>query len=389
MSSDSAQDSSPHPSEPIRILPVENKKDLRRFIRVPWPIYADDPRWIPPLVIERAEHLSPKNPYFEHASWQAWMAVRGERPVGRISAQVDQLRLEKFQDATGSFGFLEAEDDPETFAALTETAGDWLRQRGMQRIQGPFNLSINDECGMLVEGFETPPSVMMGHARPYYVERLEALGFSKAKDLFAYRIYTDFIVPRAMKKLTARTSGRIVTRPLEKSRLKEDLAVLHELFNDAWSDNWGFVPFTQAEFDELGKNLSHLVDGDYIQIAELDGEPAAMIVALPNLNEAARDLDGRLLPLGWLKLLWRLKRHRLKTARITLMGVRKNVQNSLVGMALAYAVIDAVRLAIIDHGVKEVEMSWILEENTGMRNIIESLGSEAYKRYRIYQKDLD
>jgi hypothetical protein len=229
---------------------------------------------------------------------------------------------------------------------------------------------------------------MMGHARPYYDERLQALGFSKAKDLFAYRINTDFVVPRAMKKLTARTSGRIVTRPLEKSRLKEDLAVLHELFNDAWSDNWGFVPFTQAEFDELGKNLSHLVDGDYIQIAELDGKPAAMIVALPNLNEAARDLNGRLLPLGWLKLLWRLKRHKLKSARVTLMGVRKRVQNSLVGMALAYAVIDAVRLAVIDRGVKEVEMSWILEENTGMRNIIESLGSEAYKRYRIYEKDL-
>ncbi len=388
MSFASVQDSSPHSTDRVRILPVENKKDLKRFIRVPWTIYADDPQWVPPLVIERAEHLSPKNPYFEHASWQAWVAVRGERPVGRITAQVDRLRLEKFQDATGSFGFLEAVDDPEIFAALTETASDWLRQKGMKRIQGPFNLSINDECGLLVEGFDAPPSVMMGHARPYYDGRLETLGFSKAKDFFAYRVDPDFVVPRAMKKLTARTSGRITTRPLERSRLKEDLAVLHDLFNDAWADNWGFVPFTHAEFDELGKNLSHLVDGDYIQIAELDGEPAAMIVALPNLNEAARDLDGRLLPLGWLKLLWRLKRHKLKTARVTLMGVRKNVQNSLVGMALAYAVIDAVRLALIDRGVNEVEMSWILEENTSMRNIIESLGGEAYKRYRIYQKDL-
>lgn len=388
MVSASVQESPQNPTERVRILPVENKKDLLRFIRVPWTIYAGDPVWVPPLIIERAEHLSPKNPYFEHASWRAWVAVRGERSVGRITAQVDQLRLEKFQDDTGSFGFLEAEDDPETFAALTDTAGEWLRQKGMKRIQGPFNLSINDECGMLVEGFDTPPSVMMGHARPYYVDRLEALGFSKAKDLFAYRVNPDFVVPRAMKKLTARTSGRITTRPLDKSRLKEDLAVLHDLFNDAWSDNWGFVPFTRAEFDELGKNLSHLVDGDFIQIAELDGQPAAMIVALPNLNEAARDLDGRLMPLGWVKLLWRLKRHKLKTARVTLMGVRKSVQNSLVGMALAYAVIDAVRLAVIDRGVKEVEMSWILEENTGMRNIIESLGSEAYKRYRIYQKDL-
>ena len=376
-----------HPGE-LSILPVRNQKDLIRFIRVPWSVYKEDRCWIPPLILERKEHLSAKNPWFRHAKWQAWVAFRNGKPVGRISAQVDQLHLQRFQDETGFFGFLEAHDEPETFRLLLETACDWLREQGIKRIRGPFNFSINDECGLLVEGFDTPPSVMMGHARPYYDDRLETLGFSKAKDLFAYRVDPDFVVPRAMKKLTARTSGRITTRPLERSRLKEDLAVLHDLFNDAWSDNWGFVPFTHAEFDELGKNLSHLVDGDYIQIAELDGEPAAMIVALPNLNEAARDLDGRLLPLGWLKLLWRLKRHKLKTARVTLMGVRKNVQNSLVGMALAYAVIDAVRLALIDRGVNEVEMSWILEENTSMRNIIESLGSEAYKRYRIYQKDL-
>ncbi|MGB5717455.1 MAG: N-acetyltransferase, partial [Gammaproteobacteria bacterium] len=164
----------------LGILPVLNAKDLERFIRVPWPIYAGDSCWIPPLLLERKEHLSAKNPYFKHASWQAWVAFRNEKPVGRISAQVDQLRLERYDDATGLFGFLEADDDAAVFRLLLETACDWLREQGMKRVQGPFNFSINDECGLLVEGFETPPFFMMGHARPYYAGRLESLGYSKA-----------------------------------------------------------------------------------------------------------------------------------------------------------------------------------------------------------------
>ena len=282
----------------LSILPVQNRKDLECFIRVPWSIYAGDPCWIPPLLFERKEHLSAKNPYFRHAKWQAWVAFRNDKPVGRISAQVDQLRLEKFQDGTGLFGFLEAIDDPDTFRLLLETACDWLREQGMKRVQGPFNFSINDECGLLVEGFDTPPSVMMGHARPYYAGRIEALGYNKAKDLLAYRLDTDFVVPRAMNKLTAKSSKRITVSPLRRSHLKEDLATLRDLFNDAWANNWGFVPFTREEFDELGRNLAHLVDEEFIQIAAVDGKPAAMTVVLPNLNEAARDLNGRLAATG-------------------------------------------------------------------------------------------
>jgi len=376
-----------HPGD-LRILPVQNRKDLERFIRVPWAIYAEDPCWVPPLLVERKEHLSAKNPYFMHARWQAWVAFRNDKPVGRISAQVDQLRLDRFQDGTGLFGFLEATDDPDIFRLLLETACDWLREQGMKRVQGPFNFSINDECGMLVDGFDRPPSVMMGHARPYYAGRVEALGYNKAKDLLAYRLNMDFALPRAMSKLIERNSKRITVSPLRRARLKEDLVILRDLFNDAWENNWGFVPFTKEEFDELGRVLAHLVDEDLIQVASVDGKPAAMIVALPNLNEAARDLDGRLLPLGWLKLLWRLKRHKLRTARVTLMGVRQEFQTSRQGMALAYMVINAVRLALIKNGVDEVEMSWILEDNSGMRHILESLGGVPYKRYRIYQKDI-
>jgi len=376
------------PSNELCILPVRTQKDLGRFIRVPWSIYAGDPCWIPPLLIERKEHLSAKNPYFRHAKWQAWVAVRNGKPVGRISAQVDQLRLERYQDETGLFGFLEAIDDPATFRLLLEAACDWLREHGMKRVQGPFNLSINDECGLLVEGFETPPSFMMGHARPYYAGRIETLGYSKARDLLAYRLDTDFVIPGAMRKLTAKSSKRITVSPMRRTHLKEELGILRDLFNNAWANNWGFVPFTREEFDELGRNLARLVPEDFIQIAAVDGKPAAMTVVLPNLNEAARDLNGRLLPLGWLKLLWRLKRHKLRTARITLMGVRQEYQNSALGIALAYKVMDAIRLPVIRQGINEVEMSWVLEDNSNMRHIIESLGADPYKRYRIYEKDI-
>jgi len=376
-----------HPGE-LRVLPVRNQKDLERFIRVPWAIYAGDRNWVPPLLFERKEHLSAKNPYFRHAKWQAWIALRKGQTVGRISAQVDQLHLERFRDETGFFGFIEASDDPDVFLLLLETASDWLREQGMKRVRGPFNFSINDECGLLVEGFDTPPSVMMGHARPYYADRIEELGYSKVRDLLAYWVKPDFVAPGAMKRLTSKKSERISVSPLRRSHLKEELVILRELFNDAWANNWGFVPFTREEFDELGHTLVHVVDEDYIQIASVDGTPAAMIVALPNLNEAARDLNGRLLPLGWLKLLWRLKRHKLQSGRVTLMGVHQEYQNSTLGMALAYAVIDAVRGPLNTNGIKEVEMSWILEDNTNMRHILESIGGKAYKRYRIYQKGL-
>jgi len=384
MSSPEKQD---YPGD-LLILPVRNAKDLERFIRVPWSVYDGDPCWIPPLIFERKEHLSAKNPYFQHARWQAWVAFRNDQPVGRISAQVDRLRLEKHDDATGLFGFLEADDDPALFRLLLETACDWLREQGMTRVQGPFNFSINDECGLLVEGFDTPPYFMMGHARHYYAGRLEALGYSKARDLLAYRLATDFEVPGSMKKLTAKNFKRISVSPLRRKRLQEDLAILREIFNDAWANNWGFVPFTSDEFDELGHNLARLVDEQFIQIASVDGKPAAMVVALPNLNEAVRDLDGRLLPMGWLKLLWRLKRHKLRTARIPLMGVRQEYHNSTLGIALAYTVMDAIRLPVISQGIEEVEMSWILENNSNMRHILESLGGDPYKRYRIFQKDI-
>ncbi len=375
--------------EQLRIVPVAGRRLLRSFIDLPWSLYAGDPCWVPPLIFERKWHLSSKNPYFEHADFQAWIACRGERVVGRISAQVDQLHLQQYQDSTGFFGFLEAEDSAETFQALFEAAEDWLRKKGMRRICGPFNLSINDECGLLVDGLETPPVIMMGHALPYYSSRVEEQQFCKAKDLLAYWIQADFTPPRYLEALVARTGSRVRLRSLRSDRFQEDMAIIQDIFEDAWSQNWGFVPFTKAEFAELAKNLKILVPTDFIRIAEVDGEPAAMMVVFPNINEAIGDLNGRLLPLGWLRLLWRLKVASPKTARVPLMGVRRCYQGSKLGATLALMMISALQAPVLKRGIREAEMSWILEDNKGMCNIIESIGGVPYKRYRIYQKDLE
>jgi hypothetical protein len=339
-------------------------------------------------MIERREHLSPHNPYFDHARFQSWIAYREGNAVGRISAQIDSLHLEQYQEKEGFFGMIEAEDDSETFKTLLDTAEDWLREHGMHRVLGPYNLSINQEPGLLVDGFDTPPCLMMGHARPYYGARIEENGYQKAKDLFAYMIDANFSHSAAMQAIVKRARKQVTIRSLRKSNFDEDLKIIGEIFNDAWSENWGFIPFTEAEFKQLGKDFKMIVDFELVKIAEVDGAPAAFMVVLPNINEAIRDLNGRLLPLGWLKLLWRIKVRFPETARIPLMGVRKQYHDSLLGAALAFMVIQAAQPRAIKRGIKKVEMSWILEDNKGMRDIIESIGGVAYKRYRIYRKDL-
>ena len=241
--------------EQLRIIPVVGRRLLRSFIMLPWTLYADDPCWVPPLIFERKWHLSAKNPYFEHADFQAWIACRGKRVVGRISAQVDQLHLQRYHDATGFFGFLEAEDNEETFHALFEVAEEWLRQQGMERIRGPFSLSINDECGLLVEGFDSSPPIMLGHALPYYESRVEEQGFAKEQDLLAYRVLTATPQPRQLEILTKRSGGQVKIRAMRRDSFNEDLAIIKDIFEDAWSENWGFIPFTPAEFTELGNNL--------------------------------------------------------------------------------------------------------------------------------------
>jgi hypothetical protein len=375
-------------SNPLQIVKVETRKDLNDFIRLLWPLYKDDPAWVPPLILDRRMQLAPNNPYFEHASFSSWVAYRDGKAVGRISAQVDQLHLEQHQDATGFFGMLESEDNSETFQTLLATAENWLQKKGMRRVAGPYNLSINQELGLLVEGFDTPPVVMMGHARPYYAERIEENGYRPEKDLLAYIIDVDSKQSRTMQAVMARAQNRVATRFLRKSDFKAELNIIRDIFNDAWSQNWGFIPWTNAEFQHLGKDLKMVVDEDLVSFASVDGEPAAFMVLLPNINEAIQDLNGRLLPFGWLKLLWRLKVQYPQTARIPLMGVRSRYHDSILGATLAFSMFASLQMPVIKRGIKQVEVSWILEDNKGMRNIIEALNGRVYKTYRIYSKEL-
>jgi hypothetical protein len=382
------QNSKGQENESLQVVKVERKSDLNEFIHLPWSLYKDDPNWIPPLILERRMQLSPKNPYFEHAKFCSWITYRNGKPVGRISAQIDRLHIDRYQDATGFFGMLEAEDDSLTFRALLSTAESWLRDQGMQQISGPFNLSINQELGLLVDGFDTPPSMMMGHARPYYADRIEKDGYQKEKDLLAYIINTDSKMTAAAKRITARAKDRIHIRRLQKSDFVNELEIIRDIFNDAWSQNWGFIPWTEAEFEHLGKDLKMLADEELVKIAEADGKPAAFMIVLPNINEVIRDLNGRLLPFGWLKMLWRLKVKYPKSARIPLMGVRSQYHNSLMGAALAFGIFADVQQQVLKRGIKEIELSWILEDNMRMRNIIESNSGRVYKTYRIYSKKL-
>jgi hypothetical protein len=369
------------------VVAADRGRPRADFLRVPWRLYADDPAWVPPLLLERRLQLWHRRPYFAHARAAFWIAYRGARPVGRISAQVDRLHLERHRDGAGFFGLLEAEDEAEVFAALSATAEAWLREQGLSRVRGPFDLSINEECGLLVEGFGTPPMVMMRHGRPYYAARLEERGYRPAKDLLAYHLADPVEIPPLMRAAIARLED-VRVRPLRRARLREELGILREIFEDAWADNWGFVPFTPAEFEELGWLLRFVVDDDLVQIAEVGGTPGAMLVLLPNVNELIRDLDGRLLPLGWARLLARLLRRRARAGRVVLMGVRRCFQRTPVGLGLACLVIDTVIRAGRARGLREVELSWILEDNRGVRSILDALGGVPYKRYRIYEKAL-
>lgn len=374
---------------PVSVRPVRGKEDLKAFLDVPFAIYAGDPNWVPPLYFERLEHLDPqKNPYYRHAEVELFLAMRGDKPVGRISAQLCRLRTELYNDGVGQFGFLEAENDPEVFAALLDAAGAWLKQRGATTIQGPFSFSINDETGLLVEGFDTPPSVMMGHALPYYAARLEEAGFAKAKDLIAYDLFAQPDMPRPLKSAyeKAMTDRNVKLRPLDKRQLQNEIRTVVAIANDAWSDNWGFVPWTEEEMTALANNLKTLVTGDYIAIAEYKGEPAAMAITLPNVNDWIRGLDGKLLPFGWAKLGWQLFAKPPQAVRMPLMGLRRKYHGTAAGAVLGMSVIARVRNFHVGRGTTKGEASWILEDNMPMRRMIESFGGKPYKTYRIYEK---
>ncbi|KAA5604065.1 dATP pyrophosphohydrolase [Roseospira marina] len=374
----------PSPAPALVIEPVTGRRAMARFIRLPYTLHRDDPHWIPPLRMERRAALSASgNPYFRHADVAFWIARRDGRDVGRISAQIDHLA----EPGTGHFGLLAAVDDCAVVARLMATAEDWLRARGSRRVLGPFNLSINEETGLLVDGFETPPMLMMGHDKPYLDGLLTGAGYTKATDVLAYRADNPDL-PGMAAVLDRPLPPNVRIRPLNRKAYRDEVGVLTAIFNDAWRDNWGFVPLTPEEIDHMAAQMKPLIHERLVWFAEVDGEPAAFAVCLPNLNEAIRDLNGRLLPLGWAKLLWRLKVSGVSSARVPLMGVRRKHAGTMIGSLLAFLIMGAIQREARALGLRSLEMSWILEDNTPMRRIAEAIGGRAYKTYRIYEKTL-
>jgi hypothetical protein len=379
------------PRPVVVVEAVASAQDLKDFIQFPKRLYAKEKGYVAPLDMERAETLSKrKNPYFQHAEGDLFLARRNGEVVGRISAQLDENYEKKYRDQTGHFGWLDAANDAEVFEALTTTAERWLKARGAKRVIGPFSFSSNEECGQLIRGFNATPMLMMPFHQPHHDQRLLDCGYRKAKDLLAYTVdkasYHAVGSNRMLDK--AMHDGRIRLRSIDMGNFKRDLAMLLEVFNDAWSENWGMVAFSQAEIEAAAKAMKPLVDPDLVVIAEVDGEIAGMLVCLPNLMEAISDLNGNLLPFGWAKLLWRLKRKTVKSARVPLMGIRKKHHNTLLGAVLLPLMFHKLKAPFFARGLEQVELSWILEDNLPMRRVIEGVGGKAYKTYRIYEKAL-
>lgn len=373
----------------VAVRPVISLRDRHRFIRFPHRLYADDPNYCAPLDAMVWEQTSRRlNPWFEHGEAQFYLAFRGDRVVGRISAQVDQMHLKQHDDGAGFFGFFEVEEDPEAARALLTTAEDWCRSRGMERIRGPFSLSINEESGLLVDGFDTPNYIMMPHGRPYYDEFVTGAGFEKAMDLYAWQYSRERIPEYAFEMADAAKDHPGVTiRDLDMDNIERDVRIIMDIFNEAWSKNWGFVPMTEAELDKMAQEFKLIVDPELCMIAEVDGNPAAMTVALPNINEAFRDLDGKLLPGGWAKVLYRLKVKSPKTFRCVLLGIRKKYRKVAMG-GLSVLLYTTIYKRAFDKGYELAEAGWTLETNKGINQGMELMGAERYKTYRVYEKEL-
>ena len=389
---DTAVDRQTTASNLVSIVPVADAKARMAFIRAAYPAYEGDPHYVAPLEFELAERLDPaKNPALKGADHQLFIAYRDGVAVGRISAIVNPAHLAKHQDETGHFGFLDAVDDPAVFDALLAAAEGYLRARGMKRIAGPFSFSVNEETGLLVDGFDAPPYVMMPHARPYYQGHLERLGYAKAMDMFAlrYRNKKQFI-PEKRQKFVEKVlaSPKVSIRNVDFKTFRDDIRTMVDIFNDAWSENWGFVPLTEEQADHMASELRPIIEKHNVVLCYYEGEPAAFGLVLPNIMEAVRDFNGKLAPFNWAKLLWRLKVQKLKSARMPLMGIRKRLQGKPVGAAFAYKIIDMVNSANIERGLTESELSWILETNGPMLNMLLEMGGEKYKTYRVYARAL-
>ncbi|MCX6639876.1 MAG: N-acetyltransferase [bacterium] len=369
---------------PIKIQVIRKSRQLNAFLKLPWQIYRGDPNWVPPLLSDHRKILHPQqNPFFQHGQITRLLAVRDGKPVGRICAIDNRAHIDYWQEPVGFFGFFECENNQETANALINAAAEWLYPRGLNVMRGPMNLSTNDTCGLLVDGYDSPPVFMMTYNPPYYEDLLLKAGFSKSKDLWAYKVTKEDVSERLMRSAEKiKERSRVTIRSINVKHLFEDIELVRIVYNQAWSKNWGFVPMTAAEFDHTAKDLKQVLDADLAFLA-LDGDrPIGFSLALPDLNVALKRINGRLFPFGILKVLYHARK--IKNVRVITMGVIDGYRNRGVDV-LFY-------LATIENGIRRgyewAELSWILEDNVPINKALEMIGGKVYKTYRIYDKAL-
>ncbi len=376
----------------VQIEPVRTPQDLEDFIRFPFELYRQEPNWVPPLLSQRRHLLEAKhNPFFAHSDVVLWVARRQGRVVGTISSHVDHLHNKFHEEKIGMFGFFETVNDYAVAEALLSTAKDWVCQQGMGALRGPLSFSQNDECGLLVDGFDGSPMVMMPYNPRYYIEFLERFGLTKAMDLYAY--FGDLAqfrgdpanLPEKLVRVTDKVKARagITLRFLDMKLFDEELEEAKKVYNKAWERNWGFVPMTDAEFDKLAADLKQVLDPHLAAIAEIDGEPVGVVVAVPDANQVLKYLNGRLFPIGWIKALWYSRK--VNHARLMILGVVEKHRKRGIESILIFETFKAA----IQNGYLGMEMSWILETNDMMNRVIQNLGDAhgvtIYRTYRIYQ----
>lgn len=378
------------------IRPVITKGDRKAFVDLPYRLYANDPNWVPPLKDEVHALITPgKNPWFEHGEAQLFLAEVDDRVTGRISAHIDHLALAQPPEqgmgpGTGNWGLLEAEDAATT-TALIAKAEDWLRAKAMTRVLAPISLSIWDEPGLLVQGHDHPPTVMMGHNNAAYEAWIESVGYKGVKDLLTYEIPITVDFPPLAQRIiqSGERNPRIVIRHVDKKKFAAEAALILGILNDAWSGNWGFVPITDSEIAHVGKKLKPIVYEDLIRIAEVDGEPVAFMMTLPDLNEKLKGYGGSLFPFNWAKLLWWLRAPKVRTMRVPLMGVLQKLQSTRLASQLALMLVEFTRRdATVKYGASRGEFGWVLDDNGPMRSVGEAINGEINKVYRIYEKAL-
>jgi hypothetical protein len=372
----------------VRQIPMGGRLD--DFLNVVDYIYRGDSSYVRPLDLEMKDRLNPrKNPFFEHGDGVVFCAYRNGFPVGRCTATVDREHLRRYDDATGFFGFLDTVDDEDVARELLSRAESWLRNKGMKRVRGPLSLNINEETGCLVDGFGTPPYIMMPHHKPYQGALIERAGYTKAKDFFAWKYRVGDVNKRVQRaREEVRSLPEVTARTVSKKNMDADVELLVDVFNDAWSDNWGFVPFTRNEVRKMAADFKLLILPEITCIVSIDGEPAAVALAVPNLNELVRDFEGKLLPMGLPKLLWRLKIEGPKSARLILLGIRRKWRN-----VRKYGGLSAFMYAEMNDGgrrlgIQEGELGWTLEDNGRVNAGIQMMGAKLYKTYRVYEKPL-